>query len=95
MKENQKSDQWLRLGDVAGHEVIVVRCSCGSSVEFPSGYLQRKQRLPSDMLVRDLQFRLRCSHCNQRSGFRISILDQRGVGNSSRPRLERIVVGEW
>ena len=25
----------------------------------------------------DLQFRLRCSHCNARAGFRITIFDER------------------
>jgi PAS domain-containing protein len=29
--------------------------------------------VPSDFLVYDLQFRLRCSHCNARVGFRIII----------------------
>ena len=39
-----------------------------------------------------LQFRLRCSHCNRRSGFRITIFDERSRGDSSKPRLERVVV---
>jgi hypothetical protein len=48
--EERKGDRWLRLGDVAPHEVIVVRCPCGRSVEFPLGFLQRRHRLPSDTL---------------------------------------------
>ena len=36
------------------HEVIVVRCPCERSVEFPPGFLQRRYRLPSDTLVFDL-----------------------------------------
>jgi hypothetical protein len=51
--------------------------------------------LPSDTLVFDLQFRLRCSHCNARAGFRITIFNERTRGDSSKPRLERaVVVGE-
>ena len=44
----------------------------------------------------DLQFRLRCWGYNWRSGFCITIFDERGCGDSSKPRLERVVVvGEW
>ena len=32
--EEKKGDRWLRLGDLAPHEVIVVRCPCGRSVEY-------------------------------------------------------------
>ena len=91
-REENKGDRWLRLGDLAAHEVIVVRCPCGRSVEFPPGFLQRRHRMPSDTLVFDLQFRLRCSHCNRRSGFRITIFDNRTRGDNSKPRLERVVV---
>ena len=86
--DGKTGDRWLRLGDLAKHEVIVVRCPCERSVEDPPGYY----RLASDMLVFDLQFRLRCSHCNRRSGFRITIFDNRTRGDSSKPRLERVVV---
>ena len=82
----------MRLGDLAKHEIIVVRCRCERSVEYPPGFLQRRYRLPSDTLVFDLQFRLRCSHCNRRSGFRITIFDGRTRGDNSKPRLERVVV---
>ena len=40
----------------------------------------------------DLQFRLRCQGCNRRAGFRITIFDERTRGDSSKPRLERVVV---
>ena len=56
------------------------------------GFLQRRQRVPSDTLVFDLQFRLRCSHCNARAGFCITILDERTRWDNSKPRLERVVV---
>jgi hypothetical protein len=73
--EEKKGDRWLRLGDLGPHEVIVVRCPCGRSIEYHKGYLQRRHRVPSDVLVYDLQFRLRCSYCNARAGFRITIFD--------------------
>ena len=79
-------------GDLAAHEVIVVRCGCGRSVEYPRGFLQRRYRLASDTLAYDLQFRLRCEGCNRRDGFRISIFDERSRGDSSKPRLERVVM---
>ena len=40
------------------------RWPCGRSVEYFPGFLQRRHRVPSDILVFDMQFRLRCSHCN-------------------------------
>jgi hypothetical protein len=48
--------------------------------------------VPSDLLVYDLQFRLRCSHCNARLGFRITVFDTRTRGDNWKPRLERVVV---
>ena len=36
--EETKGDRWLRLGDLARHEIIVVRCPCERSVEFPPGF---------------------------------------------------------
>ncbi len=90
--DETKADRWVRLGDLAPHEAIVVRCPCGRNTEYRCGYLQRRHRVPSDTLVFDLQFRLRCLHCNARSGFRISILDERMRWDNSKPRLERVVV---
>ena len=72
--------------------MIVVRCTCERSVEYHPGFLQHRYRLASDTLVFDLQFRLRCSHCNRRSGFRITIFDERTRGDNSKTRLERVVV---
>ena len=48
--------------------------------------------MSSDTLVFDLQFRLRCSHCNRWRGFRITIFDNRTRGDNLKPRLERVVV---
>jgi hypothetical protein len=41
--------------------------------------------VPPDTFVFDLQFRLRCSRCTRRGGFRITIFDKR-------TQLERVVV---
>jgi hypothetical protein len=90
--EKKKGDRWLRLGDLAPHEVIVVKCLCGGSVEYHKGFLQRRHRVPSDFLVYDLQFPLRCTCCNCRRGFRITIFDTRTRGDNWKQRLERVVV---
>ena len=57
----------------------------------PPGFLQRGYRMASDMLVYDLQFRLWCKGCYAGAGFRITIFDERTRGDSSKPRLERVV----
>src|ERR1051325_9672241 len=82
----------LRLLDLADYEMVVVSCPCGRIVEYSRGVLQRLHRFPSDTLVYDLQFRLRCRHCNRRSGFRIAVVDDRGRGEKSVPRRERVIV---
>ena len=43
--------------------------------------------MPSDALVYDLQFSLRCSHCNARAGFRITIFDNRDARDNAKPQL--------
>jgi hypothetical protein len=82
----------LRLLDLAPHEGVVVKCQCGRIAEYLAGVLQRRHRLASDTLVYDLQFKLRCTHCNRRSGFTIAILDRRMQGMSSHRLPERVVV---
>ena len=82
----------LRLLDAADHEFIKVSCPCGRIVEYAPGVLQRRHRIGSDMLVYDLQFRLRCRHCNRRSGFRIAVVDDRGRGDRRVQPVERVVV---
>lgn len=52
----------LRLYDVATHEAIRIVCpGCTKIVEYLYGLLQRRHGLRSDMLIFDLQFKLRCS----------------------------------
>ena len=59
---------------------------------YAAGVLQRVHRIRSDLLIYDLQYRLRCRHCNRRSGFRIAIVDGRSRGDRRVEPLERIVV---
>jgi hypothetical protein len=54
--------------------------------EYGPGYLQRRHRIPSDTLSYDLQFRLRCPHCNRTKGFQIVVLDEHERGHSASPR---------
>ena len=70
----------LRLGDLEKHHTIRVRCACGRVTEFPHGFLQRKRLARSDELVVDLQFRLRCRHCQSHGPFRVSLVDERERG---------------
>lgn len=63
--------------------------------EYGRGLLQRLHRVPTDTLIYDLQYRLRCRHCNRRDGFGIGILDTRrgataaGRGRSGRSSPDR------
>jgi hypothetical protein len=67
----------LRLFDLGRDEMIEVRCACGWTTHYGPGFLQRNHRLPSDMLIFDLQYRVRCSHCSRRDGFAISVINNR------------------
>ena len=82
----------MRLFDLGPHEAVIVRCACGSTVEYGNGYLQREYRIPSDTLVFDLQYRLRCKHCNRREGFGISVQDRQAVGTGSQRAPEIVIV---
>ena len=65
----------LRLYDLKPQDGLTVQCSCGHTSRFTSGELQRKHRLPSDLLIYDLQYRLRCRVCRRWRGFRILLWD--------------------
>jgi hypothetical protein len=82
----------LRLFDLAAYERVMVRCPCGRIVEYVAGYLQRKHRIASDTLLYDLQYRLRCAHCNRTRGFGISVTDARQLGDNRVPKIERVIV---
>jgi hypothetical protein len=81
-----------RLIDLGKTEVIVVRCRCGSITEYGQGFLQRRHRVASDTLVHDLRYRLKCGKCNNRDQFKISIIDKRDLGDSSKPMPEWVIV---
>ena len=82
----------LRLFDLADHEAVIVRCQCGSIVQYGRGFLQRNHRVSSDTLIFDLQFRLRCKHCTRTRGFRIEVQDVRPIeGSVHRPPPKVIV----
>lgn len=92
MEADRRDPRTIRLFDLVPHEVVRIACECGHITEYGYGLLQRLHRFPSDTLVFDLQFRLRCAHCNRKTGFRISITDPRGVHNSFTPMPEIVVV---
>lgn len=69
----------LRLFDLKRDERIEIRCVCGWVNIYPPGYLQRHHRLPSDMLIYDLQYRVRCSHCKRRDEFSITVINMRAI----------------
>src|SRR5271163_2094551 len=81
-----------RLYDLAEDERVHVRCVCGASVIYHPGAFPKKYRTPSDTLLYDLQFRLRCGHCNRNHSFEISIATTRMIGSSSNPQPDKIVV---
>jgi hypothetical protein len=62
----------LRLYDMKPRDVLTVQCPCGHISRFAAGELQRKsRRLFSDILIWDLQYRLRCRQCRRTKGMRI------------------------
>jgi hypothetical protein len=74
MRERSPDPRLWRLFDLADDETIVVRCLCQhGAVSYGGGALQRQRRLPSDTLIYDLQYRLRCVRCGRTSGFAISV----------------------
>lgn len=89
---DDRDPRTLRLYDLAPHEVVITTCGCGRVVEHPFGSLQRSNRIPSDTLIYDLQFKLHCTSCGRRAGFKIAILERRFVGGSSHFPPERIIV---
>ena len=78
MQERSADPRLWRLFDLAGDETIAVRCVCQhGNVSYGPGALQKQRRLPSDTLIYDLQYRLRCRSCGRTSGFEISVIKLR------------------
>jgi hypothetical protein len=94
MIERPSDPRLLRIFDLRPDEAIVVRCKCGWITVYGDGVLQRTRRLPSDTLIYDLQFRLRCSYCNERRSFKISVQDQSHLGDKSKQPAPAIVIVE-
>jgi len=78
----------LRLYDMGANDVLTVQCACGRLARFAAGELQRRHRVPSDTLIYDLQYRLRCgfSQCKRRDGVRIVLWDGEPTGPRTPPR---------
>lgn len=75
MRERSADPRLWHLFDLADDETIAVRCPCRhGNVSFGPGALQRQRRLPSDTLIYDLQFRLRCRACGRTRGFEIAVV---------------------
>jgi len=89
---DEPDPRMLRLMDLKPYEVIIVRCRCGCSVDYMPGVLQRLHRVPSDTLIFDLQFRLRCSSCRAFRDFEITVRDVRNIGDNAKPCPERVIV---
>ena len=87
MQQRPTDPRLWRLFDLAEHEAIKVLCPCGRCSSYGPGVFQRTRRVASDTLIYDLQFRLRCQHCNGWRGFRIWIED-------TRPHTDRQSVGD-
>lgn len=87
MYERPADPRAWRLFDLAAHETIRVLCTCGRCTSYGPGVFQRTRRVPSDTLIYDLQFRLRCQHCNTRRGFAITVRD-------TRPDTDRTFAGD-
>src|SRR6185312_2560461 len=60
---DSRDPRTLRLYDLGPEDAIVVTCLCGWITEYGEGMLQRQHRVPSDTLLFDLQYRLRCRNC--------------------------------
>ena len=80
----------LRLGDLSPFDTVVVRCECGRIVDYLQGVLARLHRVQPSAVISELRFR--CSHCGHRSGFGISLTDERDRGDSARNHIERVIV---
>ena len=79
----------LTVGELAPHDTVIVRCQCGRIVEFLPGVLTRRHRVKPSAVISELRFR--CTHCGRRSGFAISLRDERHRGDNALNHIERVV----
>ena len=80
----------LKLGELAPHGTVIVRCRCGRIVEFLPGVLARLHRVKASAVISELRFH--CTHCGRRSGFAISLRDERHHGDNALNHIERVIV---
>jgi hypothetical protein len=86
--DSEKDIRELGIGDLGPFDTISVQCLCGRSVQYLPQSVKRRA-WPKKAIIRELKFR--CTVCNRRSGFRITIFDERGRGDNTR-RNERVIV---
>src|SRR5512135_2910349 len=67
----EPSPRTLRLYDIEPQDVLTAQCPCGHIGRFAEGDLQRRFHVPSDTLIADLQYRMRCRQCRRSKGLRI------------------------
>jgi hypothetical protein len=74
--------------------VLTVQRQRGHFSRFPAGELQQKHRVPSDTLIYDLQYRLRCKRpeCRRSKGMRILLWDGEPMPSRSAHDTGRHVV---
>lgn len=81
----------LRLSDLTRHDRIRAACPrCGRVVHFAPAKLLRQHQLRHDTMIRALK--LRCLACGTRSGFRLSVFDERDHADSRTADRERLVM---
>ena len=78
----------LCIGDLGPYDTISLQCLCGRSVQYLPQSVERR-RWPKRAIIREMKFR--CTVCNRRSGFRISIFDERTRGDNTR-RNELVIL---
>jgi hypothetical protein len=81
-----------RIFDLAETEVVSIRCQCGRVTEIPPRLWVLNHRVPSDTLIYDLQYRLKCDRCSRKTGFQIAIASRGRIGVSSHSPPERVIV---
>jgi hypothetical protein len=86
----QEDRHEIRLCDLSPFDTVAVRCECGRIVEYLPGVLARLHRVPAMAVIAELKFR--CTHCGRRSGFGISLADERNRGDSAKNHIERVIV---
>ncbi len=84
------SNRELRLADLSPFDKVVVRCQCGRVVDFLPGVLARLHKVKPTASIASLRFR--CEKCGRRSGFKVSLTDERDRGDNSKSGRERLIV---